>query len=198
MKFNNAKFIKSCELPVDFPKYNYPEFAFLGRSNTGKSSLLNMILGQKNLVKTGSKPGVTRLVNFFTTDDPLSFADLPGFGYAGVPLSVKKKFLPMIKSYAQNRKNLKLVFLLIDIRRVPGDFENEIISFLIGLKIPIAIVLTKCDKLSANQRNESLRKISSAMELNKDSFLFTSAHTGEGKKELRNVITNSAAATTES
>ena len=198
MKFNNAKFIKSCEHHNDFPKYSYPEFAFLGRSNTGKSSLINMILGKKNLVKTGSRPGVTRLVNFFTTDDPFSFADLPGFGYADVPLSVKKKFMPMIKSYAQNRKNLKLVFLLIDIRRVPDGFESEMTGFLSNLKIPTAVVLTKCDKLSANQRIESLKKISLAMELTKDSFFLSSAHTGEGKKELRSVIISSAAVTAES
>ncbi|MCL1911713.1 MAG: ribosome biogenesis GTP-binding protein YihA/YsxC [Leptospirales bacterium] len=198
MKFDNAKFIKSCERPNDFPQYGYPEFAFFGRSNTGKSSLINMILGKKNLVKTGSKPGVTRLINFFTTDDPFSFADLPGFGYASVPLSVKKKFMPMIKSYAQNRKNLKLAFLLMDIRRIPGDFENEMIDFLSSLKIPTAIVLTKCDKLSANKRAESLKKITSVTGLSEDSFFFSSAHTGEGKKELRSLIKNSAGATTES
>jgi len=198
MKFNNAKFIKSCEYPDDFPKYSLPEFAFFGRSNTGKSSLINMILGTKNLVKTGSKPGVTRLINFFTTDDPFSFADLPGFGYAKVPLNVKQKFMPMVKSYAQNRKNLRLAFLLMDIRRIPGDFENEMISFLSGLKIPTAIVLTKCDKLSANKRNESFKKILSATGLSQNSFLFSSAHTGEGKKELRSLIKSSVAATTES
>ena len=198
MKFNNAQFIKSCEEPNAFPQYNYPEFAFFGRSNTGKSSLINMILGTKNLVKTGSKPGVTRLINFFTTDDPLSFADMPGFGYAKVPLDVKKKFMPMIKSYAQNRKNLKLAFLLIDIRRIPGDFENEIIGLLDGLKIPVAIVLTKCDKLSANKRIESVKKISLSMGLDRDSFFFSSAHTGEGKKELRSIIKSRAAAKAES
>ena len=198
MKFDNAKFIKSCEHPNDFPKYGYPEFAFFGRSNTGKSSLINMILGKKNLVKTGSKPGVTRLINFFTTDDPFSFADLPGFGYAGVPLSVKKKFMPMIKSYAQNRKNLKLAFLLMDIRRIPGDFENEMIDFLSSLSIPAAIVLTKCDKLSANKRNESFKKISLSMGIGEESFIFSSAHTGEGKKELRSIIRNNASFTVES
>lgn len=188
MKFENAIFIKSCKQKKDFPAYNYPEYAFWGRSNVGKSSLLNLILGKKNLVKTSAKPGKTQLINFFTADEKLSFVDLPGYGYAKTPLSVKREFIPMIKAYAENRKNLKLAFLLIDIRRTPDESEMEVLELLTGLEIPVAIVLTKCDKVSGNKRQANLQKISHALEMNQENFFFSSTLTGEGKKELRRLI----------
>ena len=188
MKFENAKFIKSSGAKADYPPYNYPEYAFWGRSNVGKSSLINMILGKKNLVKTGSRPGMTQLINFFTADDTLSFADLPGYGYAKAPVSVKKGFTTMIKTYAEKRKNLRLAFLLIDIRRVPDEAEIEVIEMLSDLKIPVAVVLTKCDKVSGNTRSNNLNKISQALDISRENFFFSSTLTGEGKKELRRLI----------
>ena len=188
MKIKSASFLKSCADPSQFPEFNYPEFAFFGRSNVGKSSLLNMILGQKNLVKTGSRPGVTKMINFFIANDNLSFADMPGFGYAKLPMEIKKKFLPMIKEYIDKRENLALAFLLIDIRRVPGDYEREIISLLTNNKISVVITLTKCDKLSNNQRSKSIASIQKALGIDKDSIFLTSAETGEGKKELLGII----------
>lgn len=186
MKFSNATFVKSCSKPKDFPACECPEFAFFGRSNTGKSSLLNMLLGRKNLVKTGSRPGMTQLVNFFNVDGKASFADLPGYGYAPAP--VKGKFLPMIKSYAEHRENLALAFLLIDIRRTPDEQEKEIISMLTDKEISVAIVLTKCDKVSGNEKTNSVTRISKALGLSRDSFFFSSVLSGEGKKELRGII----------
>ena len=130
MIVKNATFLKSCTNAGQYPSYDYPEFAFFGRSNVGKSSLLNMILGKKGLVKTGSRPGVTKTVNFFIVNDNRSFADLPGFGYAKLSLSIKRTLLPMIKEYIVKRDNLVLAFLLIDIRRIPGDYEVDIIRLL--------------------------------------------------------------------
>ncbi|MCL2155419.1 MAG: ribosome biogenesis GTP-binding protein YihA/YsxC [Leptospirales bacterium] len=188
MKIKSVSFLKSCTNSSQFPNFDYPEFAFFGRSNVGKSSLLNMILGQKNLVKTGSRPGVTKMINFFIVNDNRSFADMPGFGYAKLPLEIKKKFLPMIKEYIAKRENLKLAFLLIDIRRVPGDYEKDIISLLTNNKISVVITLTKCDKLSNNQRSKSIANIQKALGIDRESIFLTSAETGEGKKELLGVI----------
>jgi GTP-binding protein len=173
MKIKSVSFLKSCTNASQFPGFDYPEFAFFGRSNVGKSSLLNMILGQKNLVKTGSRPGVTKTINFFIVNDSRSFADMPGFGYAKLPMEIKKKLLPMIKEYIDKRENLKLAFLLIDIRRVPGDFERDIISLLASKKVSVVITLTKCDKLSNNQRSKSIAAIQKALDIGRDSIFLT-------------------------
>ena len=188
MKIKSAYFLKSCVSQSHLPSFAFPEFAFLGRSNVGKSSLLNMILGQKGLVKTGSRPGVTQAINFFIVNDNSSFVDLPGFGYAKVPADIRKKFMPLIKGYLEGRKNLKVAFLLIDIRRTPGDFEEDMLDFLAKNRIPVAITLTKCDKLSANQRKKRIREIIETMGIGRDSIFLTSCKTGEGKKEILSLI----------
>lgn len=155
----------------------------------GKSSLINMVTGRKSLVKVGSKPGVTKLVNFFLINGNISLADMPGYGYAKVPKSVKNKFLPLIRDYIKNRDNLKLTFLLIDIRRTPGDMEKDIIIQLTDNNKPIAIIATKCDKLSKIQRNNNARKIAQELMIDAGSIFFTSSKTGEGKEDIRNLIT---------
>ncbi len=188
MKFKEVYFLKSCSKSKDFPMYPHPEFAFMGRSNVGKSSLINMMLGRKGLVKTGSKPGVTKTINFFVADDNTSIVDLPGYGYAKLPAELRKTFLPMIKDYIKNRKNLKLAFLLIDIRRVPDDFEHDIIEYLIDNEVPVAIVLTKCDKLSKNVRKKNTAKILEKLDIESDAVFYTSSQTGEGKRDLLSLI----------
>ena len=184
MKIKKIHYLKSCVKASGFPAYKYPEFAFMGRSNVGKSSLINMLMGQKSLVKTGSKPGVTKAINFFVLNDNTSIADLPGYGYAKLPKELRKSFLPLIKSYINNRKNLKLAFLLIDIRRIPDSFEFDIISLLTKNKVPMVITLTKCDKLSKNKRQKQIKTIIENLEIDKDSIFLSSSQTGEGKKEL--------------
>jgi len=188
MKIKSVSFLKSCTNTSQFPGFDYPEFAFFGRSNVGKSSLLNMILGQKDLVKTGSRPGVTQTINFFIVNDNRSFVDLPGFGYAKLPMSIKKKLLPMINEYIEKRENLKLAFLLIDIRRVPGDYEKDIIELFAKNRVPVVITLTKCDKLSKNQRQKNISDIQKSLGIDKNSIFLTSSETNEGKKELLMLI----------
>lgn len=188
MKIKSVAFLKSCTNSSHFPDYDYPEFAFFGRSNVGKSSLLNMILGQKDLVKTGSRPGVTQTINFFVVNDNRSFVDLPGFGYAKLPMTLRKKLFPMIKEYIEKRENLKLAFLLIDIRRVPGDYEHDIIELLAENEVPVVITLTKCDKLSKNQRQKNINEIQKSLEIERDSIFLSSSETSEGKKELLMLI----------
>jgi GTP-binding protein len=188
MKIQDVRFLKSCSAPSQFPRYSYPEFAFLGRSNVGKSSLINMLMRKKDLVKTGSRPGVTKTVNFFVLNDAISIADLPGFGYAKVPLEMKKAFLPLIRKYISTRANLRLAFLLIDIRRTPDDYEVEILSLLARRGIPVAITLTKCAKLSQNHRDQRIRQISETLGIERDSLFTSSAKSGDGRREILRLI----------
>jgi GTP-binding protein len=188
MKINNVKFLKSAAKISDFPRFSFPEFAFFGRSNVGKSSLINMITGRRSLVKVGAKPGVTKLVNFFLMNENICVADMPGFGYAELPKSVKDKFLPLIKDYINNRSNLKLTFLLVDIRRTPGDMERDIVTLLAENEKPVAIIATKCDKLTRTQRVASAEKIAREFDIDTDSIYFSSSKTSEGKKEIHKLI----------
>lgn len=188
MKIKNAIFIKSCTKSRDYPVTGHPEIAFLGRSNAGKSSLINMLVNRKDLVKTGAKPGVTKTINFFLLNDMVSVADLPGYGYAKLPMEMRKTFLPMIREYIGNRTTLKLAFLLMDIRRTPDDFDHDLIRFIIERKVPVALVLTKSDKLTRNQRKRRIEEIRDEFGVNGDSIFPTSSHTGEGKRELLAII----------
>lgn len=184
MKINTAEFLRSCVTIKQFPRYPFPEFAFFGRSNVGKSSLINMITGMRYLTKTGSRPGVTRAVNFFLINGNISIADLPGYGYAKLPKSVSAGFLPLIKKYVTERENLKLAFLLVDIRRIPDDKDRDVMNMVLDRGIPVAVIITKSDKMSRGKRNKVIAEISGSFGIDGDSILFTSAETGEGRDTL--------------
>jgi GTP-binding protein len=188
MKITDVFFLKSAAAVSGFPDYSFPEFAFFGRSNVGKSSFINMIVGRKSIVKVGSRPGVTQLINFFVLNNTISLADMPGFGYAKLPANIRKKFLPLITKYIKNRKNLKLAFLLIDIRRIPDDMERNIINILTEQEVPIAIIATKCDKLSKNMIKKSVPQIAEELQIGLDSIFFTSAKTCQGKNDILSLI----------
>ncbi len=188
MRIKDIRFLKSAAKVSDFPKYSYPEFAFFGRSNAGKSSLINMLVNRRSLVKVGSKPGVTKLINFFLIDERISLADMPGFGYADLPKSIRNKFLPLIRDYIKNRENLRLTFLLVDIRRTPDEIEREIVIDHTDNNKPVAIIATKCDKLARSQKLNSAKKIADAFMIDVDSVFFSSSKTGEGKKEIHKLI----------
>lgn len=188
MKIKEVHFLKSCTAPSQFPRYSWPEFAFFGRSNVGKSSLINMLLKKKDLVKTGSRPGVTKMINFFLLNETISIADMPGFGYARLPHNIRKDFLPLIKNYIEKRDNLRLAFLLIDIRRTPGSFEIDLIDLLARRQIPSAITLTKCDKLSRSQCAQRMRHISEELGISRESLFPTSSKTGAGRREILGLI----------
>ncbi|HOO73378.1 MAG TPA: ribosome biogenesis GTP-binding protein YihA/YsxC [Spirochaetota bacterium] len=192
MKIKKVYFLKSCTKPADYPDYRHPEFAFFGRSNAGKSSLINMLLNRKDLVKTGQKPGVTRTINFFVLNDSISLVDLPGYGYARISKDQSKGFMPMLTTYISKRDNLRAAFVLMDIRRVPEAFEHEIITSLHSRKIPVAITLTKCDKLSKNQREKQVRLIEAELGVGRDSIFFTSSKSGEGKRDILRIISEAA------
>ncbi|MGL4368594.1 MAG: GTP-binding protein, partial [Spirochaetota bacterium] len=134
----------------------------------------------------------TQTINFFVVNEAISFADLPGFGFAEAPGEIKKTFMPMITEYITKRENLRVVFVLVDARRTPGDFEKDIISRLAGRSIPTAVIATKTDKLSANQLAGRLREIADELEIKREDIFSTSSLKKTGKKEIMKLITQFA------
>ena len=184
MIIRSAEFIKSAVKPSQYPPATLPEIAFAGRSNVGKSSLINTIVNRKRLVKTSTTPGRTQLINFFQINGSVYFVDLPGYGYAKVPISVKKKWRPMIETYLSTRKTLKGVVLIIDIRRIPGTDEQRLIDWLNYYNLSTLLVLTKTDKLSKTNQKKQRRSIAAALGVNEKDLLLFSAKSGSGKKDL--------------
>lgn len=142
-----ARFLTSNTDVAKCPAPDLPEYAFIGRSNVGKSSLINMLTGLKNLAKVSEKPGKTQLINHFIIDESWYLVDLPGYGYAKASLTVKEKFQKLISRYILNRANLYCLFVLIDIRHTPQKIDVEFITWLGENSIPFAIVFTKADKV---------------------------------------------------
>lgn len=163
MRVKSAVFIKSAPSPEHYPRDGRPEIAFMGRSNVGKSSLINSLLGAKGLAKTSSTPGRTQLINFFLINEMFSFVDLPGYGYARVPSEVKREWGPMIEKYLATRPNLVLSILITDLRHEPSKLDLLMRDWLIGKGRPFVIVATKADKLSSNQRRTNLSRASAVL-----------------------------------
>lgn len=185
MIIKTAEFIKSAEKKEHYPLAELPEVAFAGRSNVGKSSLINVLVNRKRLVKTSSTPGRTQLINFFCINDTYSLVDLPGFGYAKVPMHIRKNWGPMIETYLSTRETLVCVVLLIDIRRdSPGDGEQDLIRWLDYYQIPVIIVLTKADKLKINKRKQQHRKVADILGLAPKELVLFSAKTRMGREIL--------------
>ncbi len=185
MIIKSAEFVKSAVKKSHYPPADLPEIAFAGRSNVGKSSLINILVNRKKLVKTSSTPGRTQLINFFCINGEYSMVDLPGFGYAKVPKNIRKNWGPMVDTYLSTRETLISVVLLIDIRRdSPGQGELDLINWLDNYNIPIIIVLTKADKLKKNKRNQQHKKIADILSLNKDDIILFSAKTRMGRERI--------------
>ncbi|MCH9633856.1 MAG: putative GTP-binding protein EngB [Chlamydiae bacterium] len=161
-----------------------PEIAVAGRSNVGKSSLLNHLFGVQNLVKTSQKPGKTRLLNFFKVDDDVIFCDLPGYGFANVKQQMLKSWGPMIENYIENRSHLKAVLMLLDIRRTPSEQDLIFFNWVNHLKIPMILVFTKIDKLSKNAVSASVKKNLAKLERNDLPKVLYSVLKNQGRKEL--------------
>jgi len=177
----STEFIKSATKPAHYPEGDLPEIAFAGRSNVGKSSLVNVLVNRKNLVRTSSTPGRTQLINFFQVNNDFMLVDLPGYGYAKVPLAVKKDWRPMMETYLSKRWNLRGVVLILDIRRVPVEEDLQMLAWLRAFSIAPIIVVTKCDKLSKNKRAKQSAIIMARMGLEKKDLNFFSALSKEGK-----------------
>ena len=185
MKITTAEFVKSAVWPNQFPPVTMPEIAFVGRSNVGKSSLINTLVGRKSLAKTSNTPGRTQLINFFTVNNSLFFVDLPGYGFAKVPRSVKKDWGDMIETYLRERRNLALVVFILDVRRDPSADDLSLRDWLDHYRIPYAAILTKSDKLSNQQALGRKKLIEKAMGkgASGNTILF-SAKTRKGAEEL--------------
>ncbi len=184
MKITSAEFIKSALKKSDCPKESLPEVAFAGRSNVGKSSLINTVLNRKNLARTSSSPGRTQMLNFFRINDQIYFVDLPGYGFAKVPVGVRAQWKPMVEDYLKNRKTLKLIILLLDIRRAPNSDDASFIRWLEKFSIPFLVVLTKSDKVSKNKCSAQRKVIKEFLLLKDEELVFFSTVTREGKQDI--------------
>jgi GTP-binding protein len=185
MKILSAEFVRSAREPAHYPPPVLPEIAFAGRSNVGKSSLINALLKRKGLARTSNTPGRTQEINFFSVDDRLYFIDLPGYGYAKVPEKIRKNWGPMIETYLSGRQTLRLVVLILDVRRDPSEEERQLIDWLRHYRLSFLLVLTKIDKLSRNQCGDRRRRIGSALGLASETSLIPfSAKTGDGRDLL--------------
>ena len=188
MKIKSTEFVTSATRPAQYPAALLPEIAFAGRSNVGKSSLINTLVNRKRLVKTSSTPGRTQLINFFDINRQMGFVDLPGYGYAKAPLAVRRNWGPMIETYLSKRETLKGVVVIMDIRRIPRQEELNLLGWLAHYSIAGISVLTKTDKLSKNKLARQHHLIARALEKDKDDFILFSAKTRYGKDTLWKAI----------
>jgi GTP-binding protein len=184
MIIKSAEFVKSAVNPSHYPVEALPEIAFSGRSNVGKSSLINCLVNRKRLVKTSSTPGRTQLLNFFNINEKMVFVDLPGYGYAKISLEIRKTWGPMIEKYLVSRSTLKGVVLILDIRRDPGEDEHNLIGWFQHQRIPVIPVMTKADKLSKNKQNARISAIRTALPMVSGDLICFSAKTGQGKDKV--------------
>lgn len=189
-----AKFITTALLPKDYPQIRnqsgqlLPEVAVVGRSNVGKSSLLNHLFHTKHLVKTSSTPGKTQALNFFAFNQEIAFADLPGYGYAKVPASVKKQWGPMVKTYLEQRETLKVILLLLDIRRIPNEEDLQIMDWVAYHQKALILVLTKIDKVNQREKLQNGEKIMQAFGAANLHYVFYSVPKNQGRHELMAMI----------
>ncbi len=189
MRLVQASFVCSALLPEHFPRDNRPEFAFVGRSNVGKSSLLNTLLRRKELARTSGKPGKTQTINFFDVNGAFYFVDLPGYGYARVAKSVKKEWGRRMTDYLRSRDPLRMVTLLVDARHKPADSDFQLLALLEQSEKPTLIVATKYDKVKRSMRKKHLDMIRDGLGLDESALIIPfSSVTSEGTREIWNVI----------
>ena len=189
MRVLSARYVKSAMQPEEYPRNGYPEFAFVGRSNVGKSTLLNALLRQKGLAKTSSTPGKTQTINYFEVNEKLYFVDLPGYGFAKVPKTLKAQWNRVMMSYLEDREPLRMVVALLDARHKPSDKDVHMLNLLEEAAVPTLLVATKIDKVKRSERNRNLVTIRKALDLEEEAIIVPfSAVTGEGTRELWEVI----------
>ncbi|MGD8253896.1 MAG: ribosome biogenesis GTP-binding protein YihA/YsxC [Syntrophobacterales bacterium] len=184
MIIRSAKFVCSAVTPEQYPPDDLPEVAFAGRSNVGKSSLINKILNRKKLVRTSKTPGRTQLLNFFEINELWRFVDLPGYGYAKVPKEVQKRWRPMVENYLRTRVNLRGMVWLLDIRREVSKEDLTLWDWLRTKELTVIVVITKADKLSKNKRNKQAASIAKSLGMKARELIQFSAISGEGKNEI--------------
>jgi len=189
LKIINPEFVKSAHTIEDYPYNNLPEIAFAGRSNVGKSTMINTVLNRKGLARTSSKPGHTRSINFFDIDNKFYLVDLPGYGFAKVSEEEKEKWQSLINDYLHYRANLKGIVMIVDARHKPTGQDQMMLNWIREFRIPKIIAATKADKLSNNEKAKQKKVIKNTLGLiEEEKFTFFSAKTAEGKKSIFSFI----------
>jgi len=194
MKIKTSKFMMSNKLLSACPKPDKPEYAFIGRSNVGKSSLINMLTSRKTLAKISGKPGKTQLINHFLINDSWYLVDLPGYGYAKVAKTRRNQWIKFVVDYIKNRENMLCLFVLVDTRIDPQLIDLEFIDFLGVQGTPFSILFTKTDKITANQVQKNIAAFKREMLKSWESmpeYYITSAKSGKGKDEILDFIDES-------
>jgi GTP-binding protein len=184
MNVRHVTFLKSAGGEGAFPAHELPEVAFAGRSNCGKSSLVNTLVGRRNLARVSRTPGRTQLVNFFRVDDRVVLVDLPGYGFAQVPLAVRAAWGPMVERYLRERQALRALVLLLDVRRTPGEEEHRLVDWCAARGLPVVHVATKVDKLPPSRRTLALRAHAAAFGVRPSAVLPFSALSRDGRDAL--------------
>ncbi|QNK60010.1 MULTISPECIES: ribosome biogenesis GTP-binding protein YihA/YsxC [Paenibacillus] len=191
MKIKDSQFIISAVKPHQYPEDALPEIALAGRSNVGKSSLINKMIMRKNLARTSSQPGKTQQLNYYRVNDMVYFVDFPGYGYAKVSKTQREQFGEMIETYLREREPLKLQLLVIDIRHEPSKDDVLMYQWLKHYEIPTCIVATKADKIPRSKWDKHIKMIKTALEADpRDSVVLFSSETGLGRDQLWDVITD--------
>jgi GTP-binding protein len=198
MKITSAEFIISAVGPSQFPEDGLPEIALAGRSNVGKSSLINRMIQRKNLARTSSQPGKTQTLNYYRVNEALYMVDFPGYGYARVSKTRREAWGKMIEDYITNREELKLVLCIIDMRHAPTKDDIMMYEWLCHYDIPRAVVATKADKLPKSQWAKNLKVVKQTLNMQpQDTLIMYSSETGMGRDELWNLFNTITAETEE-
>ena len=187
LKYETARYEASYGTIAQLPKPTTPEVSFVGRSNVGKSSLLNRLLGRKQLARVSSVPGKTANINFFDVDG-VKFVDLPGYGYAKVSHTEKQRWADLIGGYFEQERSFNLVISLVDIRHEAQKLDLQMVDFLTEAELPFVVVLTKADKITRNKQSQAAAALRSSFGLAQEQIIITSSETGLGIDELRRRI----------
>lgn len=198
MNVNKVSLETVCGITSRLPENKLPEFAFAGKSNVGKSSLINVLINRKSLARTSSQPGKTQTINFYNIEEKLYFVDLPGYGYAKVSQELKAKWGKMVERYLKRSKKLRRIFLLIDIRHEPSQNDKTMYDWIVYQGFEPVIIATKLDKLKRSQVAGQIKVLREGLGLPKETLLIPfSAETKQGKEEIWEMIDNCMSKETE-